>query len=327
MSPRQNRGNGAARNAPGRGSARHLPVQGYGRAEDAEVEGVRMGNVALGGAIDLHCHFGPESVIGTPHSVDASGAAADAADLGFAALVLKSHDFPSNAVAYAVQQQVSSVRVLGSICCDYWVGGVNPTAVETALRDGAAIVWLPTISSRQDVLNGVAALLRLDGEGIELLDDAGALRPEVRDVMDLVAEHDAVLATGHTSTEEHFAVARAFGQRGRLVVTHAMNAGAGPNLSVRECVELAQLGAHIEISAATCMGAHGPSVQDVLEAVQAVGPGHVVLSTDYGWTVDLPRPAPGLLDFCDVLWEHGASEDDLRTMVCHNPARLLQLSP
>jgi hypothetical protein len=284
-----------------------------------------MGKVALGAAIDLHCHFGPESVVGTPHSVDALGAAADAADLGFAALVLKSHDFPSNAVAYAVQQQVSGVRVFGSICCDYWVGGVNPTAVETALRDGAAVVWLPTISSRQDVLNGVAALLGIPGDGIELLDEDGRLRPHVQDVLDLVSDHDAILATGHTSTAEHFAVARAFGHRGRLVVTHAMNAGAGPNLSVQECVELADLGASIEISAATCMGAHGPSIQDVLAAVGAVGPARVVLSTDYGWTQDLPRPAPGLVDFVDLLWDHGAGEDDLRTMACENPARLLRL--
>jgi hypothetical protein len=284
-----------------------------------------VSKVALGGAIDLHCHFGPESVIGTPHSVDALGAAADAADLGFAAVVLKSHDFPSNAVAYAVQQQVSGVRVLGSICCDYWVGGVNPTAVETALRDGAAVVWLPTISSRQDVENGVAALLGIPGAGIELLDEGGHLRQEVHDVLDLVAEHDTILATGHTSTAEHFAVARAFGRRGRLVVTHAMNAGAGPNLSVQECVELADLGARIEISAATCMGSHGPSVQDVLDAVRAIGPDRIVLSTDYGWTQDLPRPAPGLVAFTDVLWEHGAGEHDLRTMVCENPARLLRL--
>jgi hypothetical protein len=73
-----------------------------------------VGKVALGGAIDLRYHFGPESVVGTPHSVDALGAATDAADLGFAALVLKSNDFPSNAAAYAVQQQVRDVRVLGS---------------------------------------------------------------------------------------------------------------------------------------------------------------------------------------------------------------------
>lgn len=285
-----------------------------------------MGKVALGGAVDLHCHFGPESVIGTPHSVDALGAAADAADLGFHAVVLKSHDFPSNAVAYAAQQQVSDVRVLGSICCDYWVGGVNPTAVETALRDGAAIVWLPTISSRQDVVNGVAALLGIPGAGIELLDEDGHLKPDVHDVLDLVAEHDAIVATGHTSTEEHFAVAREFADRGRVVVTHAMNAGAGPNLSVEECVELADLGASIEISAATCMGSHGPSIDDVLRAVRAIGPGRVVLSTDYGWTRDLPRPAPGLIDFVDALWAHGAGEDDLRAMACDNPARLLRLS-
>jgi len=285
-----------------------------------------MGKVALGGAVDLHCHFGPESVIGTPHSVDAVGAAADAADLGFLAVVLKSHDFPSNAVAYAAQQQVSGVRVFGSICCDYWVGGVNPTAVETALRDEAAVVWLPTIASRQDVLNGVAAMLGIRGDGIELLDEEGRLRPEVRDVLDLVAEHDAILATGHTSTAEHFAVAREFGRRGRLVVTHAMNTGAGPNLSVQECVELAELGAHIEISAATCMGSHGPSVEDVLRAVRAIGPARVVLSTDYGWTNELPRPAPGLIGFVDALWEHGAGEEDLRTMACDNPARLLRLA-
>ena len=30
-----------------------------------------MSKIVLDGAIDLHCHFGPESVIGVPHSVDA----------------------------------------------------------------------------------------------------------------------------------------------------------------------------------------------------------------------------------------------------------------
>jgi hypothetical protein len=99
-----------------------------------------MGKVALGGAIDLHCHFGPESVIGTPHSVDALGAAADAADLGFAALVLKSHDFPSNAVAYAVQRQVSDVRVLGSI----WDHGAGQDDLRTmACENPARLLRLP----------------------------------------------------------------------------------------------------------------------------------------------------------------------------------------
>jgi len=285
-----------------------------------------MSKIVLDGAIDLHCHFGPESVIGVPHSVDAVEAARDAAALGFSAIVLKSHDFPSNAVAYAVSQAVEGVGVRGSICCDFCVGGLNPGAVETALRDGAAIVWLPTISSQQDVENGVAALLGITGPGIELLDERGQLRPEVEEILSLVAQYDAIAATGHTSAAEHFALARNFAQRGRLVVTHAMNAGAGPRLSVQECVELARLGAHIELAAATCMAGHGPSVGDVVKAIEAIGPEMIVLSTDYGWNSELPRPAAGLHAYVDALWEFGAPEAQLRQMTCDNPARLLRMT-
>lgn len=284
-----------------------------------------MSKVVLGGAIDLHCHYGPESVVGTPHSVDAFSAANDAAELGFAAIVLKSHDFPSNAVAYEVGRAVPAVKVYGSVCCDYCIGGLNPGAVETALRDGAAIVWLPTISSQQDVENGVAAMLGIPGEGIVLLDEAGKLRPEVHEILDLVAQYDAIAATGHTSKAEHFAVANAFARRGRLVVTHAMNAGAGPQLTAQECVELADLGALIELAAATCMASHGPAPAEVVEAIGAIGPERVVLSTDYGWNEALPRPAPGLVEYVDALWDAGASEAHLREMACHNPARLLQI--
>jgi len=248
-----------------------------------------MSKIVLDGAIDLHCHFGPESVIGVRHSVDAFEAARDAAALGFAAIVLKSHDFPSNSVAYAVAQTVDEVRVCGSICCDFCIGGLNP------------------------------------GRGIELLDDNGRLRPEVEEILALIAQYDAIAATGHTSTAEHFAVARNFASKGRLVVTHAMNAGAGPQLTVQECVELAQLGAYIELAAATCMAGHGPSVDDVVKAIGVIGPEMIVLSTDYGWNHELPRPAAGLHAYVDALWDAGASEAQLRRMVCDNPARLLRM--
>jgi hypothetical protein len=284
-----------------------------------------MGDIILGGAIDMHCHFGPESVIGTPHSVDAFDAARDAAAHDFAAIVLKSHDFPSNQVAYAVEKTVPGTRVFGSVCCDFCIGGLNPGAVETALRDGAAIVWLPTISSQQDVENGVADLLKLPGRGIEMLDGRGDLKPEVEEILALVAQYDAILATGHTSKAEHYAVARRYARQGRVVVTHAMNAGAGPRLTPGECGELAELGAFIELAAATCMASHGPPAEVVVETIDAIGPGQVILSTDYGWSDELPRPAPGLLEYVDALWSAGAKESALRQMACDNPARLLRL--
>jgi hypothetical protein len=105
-----------------------------------------------------------------------------------------------------------------------------------------------------------------------------------------------------------------------------MNAGAGPDLSPQDCVELAEMGAFIELAAATCMASHGPPAPVVVKTIDAIGPARVVLSTDYGWSDELPRPAPGLHDYVDALWAAGAREDALRRMACDNPARLLRLA-
>ncbi|HVA08444.1 MAG TPA: hypothetical protein VNG12_17045 [Acidimicrobiales bacterium] len=69
-----------------------------------------------------------------------------------------------------------------------------------------------------------------------------------------------------------------------------MNPGSGPHLSVAECAELAGLSAHIELTAATCMGSDGPSASEVMDAIATIGPEMVLLSTDYGWNRELPRP-------------------------------------
>ena len=80
--------------------------------------------------------------------------------------MLKSHDSPTASLAWAVQREVGdAISVFGGICCDREVGGVNPAAVEVALDLGARIVWLPTLSSRQDFENGVAAQLGIPGPG------------------------------------------------------------------------------------------------------------------------------------------------------------------
>ncbi len=211
-------------------------------------------SVDLTGAADLHCHFGPD-----PHrerSVDAFEAAAEAAAAGHRALVLKSHDSPTAALAWAVQRVVGdTISVFGAISCDREVGGVNPAAVEVALGLGARIVWLPTLSSRQDFENGVAAHLGIPGPGIVVTDADDRLLEQTREVLALVKEHDAILATGHVSAAEHYAVVKDFARTGKVVVTHATEDLAGPNLSAAQCRELADLGAWIELCAMTCIGA------------------------------------------------------------------------
>jgi hypothetical protein len=282
-------------------------------------------SVDLAGAADLHCHFGPDAH--RERSVDAFEAARDALDAGHCAVVLKSHDFPTASLAWSVQQVVAPdaarFKVVGGICCDREIGGVNPAAVEVALRLGARVVWLPTLSSRQDFDNGVAAQLGLPGPGISVVDDDGALLPETHAVLDLVREHDAILATGHVSAAEHYAVVHDFARRGKVLLTHATEDLAGPNLSAEQCAELADLGAYVELCAMTCIGGLATRTPAEMAAtIERVGPERVTLGTDFGQKIN-PRPAAGLQTYADSLFALGLDEGAIRRMACTKPAALL----
>jgi hypothetical protein len=159
-----------------------------------------------------------------------------------------------------------------------------------------------------------------------VLDAAGELLPAAHEIMDLVAAHDAVLATGHTSADEHHAVARAFGRRGKLLVTHAGERTAGPCLSAAQCAQLADLGATIELTALCCtavQGREGKSLRQMIDLIDAIGPARCTLSSDYGWSDAIPHPARGLRDFLDSLWAEGVREADLVHMASTRPAALL----
>jgi Family of unknown function (DUF6282) len=278
-------------------------------------------SVDITGAIDLHCHFGPDAH--RERSVTALEAAAQARDAGHTGVLLKSHSEPTAQLARIVDDAVDGVDVYGGVCCDHEIGGLNPAAVETALRLGGRVVWLPTLSSRQDVINGVAAQLGLPGPGLAVIDDDGELLPETQEIASLCREHDAVLATGHVSAEEHLAVARAYGKQQRVLVTHAMEDLCGPKLEVSELVELADLGAWIELCALTCVGALASRpVSDLAGAADRVGPARCTLASDYGQASNV-APVEGLQQFADLMAAEGLSADAIRTMVVANPATLV----
>ena len=279
-------------------------------------------SVPLEGAADLHCHFGPD-----PHrerSVDAFEAAREAAAAGHRAIVLKSHDSPTASLAWAVQRDVGDdIAVFGGICCDREIGGVNPAAVEVALGLGARIVWLPTLSSRQDFDNGIADLLGIPGPGLVVTDGDDELLPETREVLALVREHDAILATGHVSAAEHYAVVREFAQTGKVLLTHATEDLAGPKLTAAQCAELAGLGAWVELCAMTCIGELATkSVAEMVATIRAVGTERVTLGTDFGQKIN-PHPAAGLQTYADALYAEGLTEAEIRRMACTNPCALL----
>jgi hypothetical protein len=282
--------------------------------------GTRADDLVVG-AIDLHCHHGPD-----PHrrrSVDAAEAVREAEDLGLAAVVLKSHAYPTGPVAMLMQKTVERLRVFGGICCDFEVGGLNPAAVEVALRTGTKIVWMPTFSSVCD-----RPKLGLPGPGLPVVDDRARLLPAAEEILRLAREHDAVVATGHIDLREQFAVvdaARALGVE--VLMTHALETLVGPDHTLAHVLELAARGAVIEFTYLTCIPGGIAATEEpetFARAMMAVGPERAVMSTDFGQPQS-PHPAEGMRLYIDEMLRHGVPAEAIDLMARRNPARLLGL--
>ena len=173
------------------------------------------------GMTDLHMHASPSLL--PRHGNDAQTVAAERS-LGFTTVVLKSHE--GSTVERAA---IAGDGVYGGIVLNSAIGGANPDAVEVAARLGGRMVWMPTVSSRTHKAGATSPELSVH-RGFELgpvdVVDDGVLRPEWHDVLDVIAAHDLVLASGHLSADETVVLFRVAKQRGvrRLMVNHPMMA-------------------------------------------------------------------------------------------------------
>jgi len=173
----------------------------------------------LRGAIDLHLHAAP-SVF--PRAMNDLEAAESASRWEMAGFVLKAHEGSTAERASIANLAVQGGRALGSVVLNHFVGGLNPLAVEMALVLGARVVFLPTIHAANHMRHfggptfspTVPSRFR-PVQGIELLDSDGRLRPEAFDILDIVRNAGAVLATGHISPMETDKLVSAAAREGR----------------------------------------------------------------------------------------------------------------
>ena len=287
------------------------------------------------GGYDLHVHISPDVV---ERRIDDVGLARRFEEVGLAGFVLKSHYLSTAERAAVVRGVVPGVRAMGAIVLNRAVGGMNPLAVEIAAREGARIVWMPTVDSvvEQEHLAAAEATgakvpvwakvqLELRERGIEsdpvsTTTDGGELLPETRAVLRVVAAHDLVLATGHLGRDEVFAVVSAAVEAGvrHVVVTHPDY--PAQDFSVEEQVRLAEAGALIERCFTTPYTGKC-SWERWVEGTRAVGAARTVISSDLG-QVQNPPVEDGLPLMADRLLDAGFSEAEVRTMAVDN-TRLL----
>ena len=292
----------------------------------------------LRGAYDTHIHVAPDVV---PRIVDDVTLARRFAELGMDGFVLKSHYASTAERAAVVRTAVPGVQALGAIVLNRAVGGMNALAVEIAAREDVRTVWLPTVDSvneshERDAPAGakvpvwVKLQLELREQGIEIppvpvVDERGAVLPETIAVLERIAHHDLLLATGHLSRDEIFTVVDAARAAGitQIVITHPEF--PAQSLTIEDQIALARGGALLE----RCMTTpHTGKIawSEWIEHIRAIGPEHSVLSTDLGQIFN-PPVEDGMGIMVDRLLAAGFDDEEIRTMAVTNTRRVAGAQP
>jgi hypothetical protein len=287
----------------------------------------------LKGAIDIHVHSAPDLY---RRDKDHLELARTAREVGFRALVIKSHNFATAARAQMVQKEVRGIDVFGSIVLNLPMGGLNPIAVETAIKYGARQVYMPTVDSTNHasltggeigqhgkglvVEGGWSEYMRRHPR-LHILGPTGELLPEVQEIVRLIGEANIILNCGHISyaeMERLLPAAHAAGAR-KVVVDHPFFT----RLSVDEQEKLVRAGAIMNYTAGEILPRWWRvSVEDFAASIRRLRPENVIISSDCG-QLHNPASIEGIRLTIQLMLEEGFSEREIRTMMHDNPAQLL----
>jgi hypothetical protein len=289
----------------------------------------------LKGAFDTHIHSGPDVL---PRKFDDVELAKRTRDAGMAGFVLKSHYICTADRATLINKMFPGVTAYGAIAMNNSVGGLNALAVDIAGRLGNKVVWLPSVDSANELENvagqkdesklpywmSIARELRahgIAGEWLEVTDEKGNVTPETRQVLDVIADHDMVVATSHIRPSAMLPVVKAAREAKvqRIVVTHP----EFPTtlLSIDQQKELARYDVYFE-RCYTTPATNKITWEEVYANVRQVGPSSTILATDLGQTTN-PHVVEGLSEFIGRMLDNGFSESEVRQMVHTNPGNLL----
>ncbi|QCI67251.1 DUF6282 family protein [Phreatobacter stygius] len=285
----------------------------------------------LVGAVDLHCHSGPAAM---PRILNHHEALMDAAAAKFAAVLYKDHFYPGMAHAQILEGLFpdTGVKLFSGVALNNAVGGLNPYAVDHAIKLGAKIVWMPTFAAANHI-NAYSAKTfpktaqkMLDPTALSVLDGNKKLTDDTLQILDLIAEGDIILAGGHLHVSELFVLFEEARRRGvgRLMVNHPSYVIGCSDEDIRGLVAL---GATMEHS--ICMFVESRAKQhdmdDLAHLIEVAGVDRTILGSDLGLT-QAPRPVDGYRMIVDQMLDHQISRADIRKITSTNAAKLLGIA-
>lgn len=287
----------------------------------------------LEGSIDTHCHGYPEISFDVKMRVEDLEAFRLAAQAKMKGIVLKSHMWPTMGRVYQMKDKIEGIEVWSSITLNTSSGGFSPWVTESALKQGAKVIWLPTWSSRNDIQRGgfsrmmkpwLPTLNRIQPEdGLSVFNDSGELDQNVKEILALAKDYDVAIFTGHISPEESLAVAREAKKMGfkKLLMTHPDSNAVGATMD--HVKEMAGMGFFIETTFLGLLPAFWRiSLKDLCQRIKDVGAKRWVLSTDTFFEWSAP-PSEMMRMFIASALSAGMTVDEVDLMVRKNPSELL----
>jgi hypothetical protein len=296
---------------------------------DATVE-QRIDNLLVG-AIDPHVHSGPSIA---PRGVDHLELLREASAAGFAAVVTKDHDYSGVMTAALISKHYPELKtkIYSSIVLNNVVGGMNPYAVEHTAAMGGKVVWMPTLAAENHLrwektasfAHPASTQKIRPAQGIPVLDADRKVRDDVKEVLDVIAKNDMVLASGHLHVSETWLVFEEAKRRGvrKITLTHPEEI---VDASLNDVKGIAAMGAFVEHS--LCMFIEGSKFKvresdELRNFIDAAGVDQTVLASDLGQTGTL-SPLEGFRRGIRLCIDLGYTDDDIRKMVSTNAARML----
>lgn len=193
-----------------------------------------------------------------------------------------------------------------------------------ALEAGGRVIWMPTADAHTQERAGLPRLCDIEGRLGRAVLAVPPVDPEAEGaanlVLALIADHDAVLATGHLSGPEcHWLLTRSrhYGIR-RVLLTHPSY--TVPGLDPGAVAELVAAGGVAEITAYQLLHQPGCTAAMLADVARAAGP-RLVLSSDAGQP-DSPPPPEALSYLVDELAAQGLDRGLLDAAASSVPADL-----
>ncbi|MGG3471275.1 DUF6282 family protein [Neobacillus pocheonensis] len=285
----------------------------------------------LEGAIELHCHSYPSIF---PRKQTDWELIEDVIKAKMAGVVLKAHEASTVDRATLLRLKEPGLHVYGGLVLNDFTGGLSPAAVDAAIRLGAKVIWMPTISANKHCCHFGKKKTRLFNsekplpmgeEGLTILDENKQIKHHVHEILSLIGEANIMLATGHLSVEEVSALMDAAKEHHieKILIQHA-DLGIAP-VPISYQKEFARKGAIIEKCYMACSEDFNDlTVSQMAETIREIGADSCVLVTDYGQDHNIP-PIEALSNFVEEIVENGIKDHEIQKMIVHNPKKLLGL--